>query len=188
MVLTPEKLLEQLKIAFQGVNREGGVSWSEAQVIDNYGSNEERNIARSSDKDRTWIDLATDPAWDVWDCSSNWSFLDKIGFRYYVAAAIARDLILGGSALNQFSLSPPDSVEQWDFTKDQIRVFVAYMEHKVNEQALCELDSDFRDSGIDVEEYLVANGPYDLEPFKSWWQEPLEYWTSVLATDTITGA
>ena len=51
--LTKEQLIELVKTEFADVTREGGVSWSEGYVIDDYGSKEERAAARAKDKDQS---------------------------------------------------------------------------------------------------------------------------------------
>ena len=50
-------LIEEITAAFDGVSREGGVSMSEANVIDDYGDAGERWLARLSDKDTRWQDV-----------------------------------------------------------------------------------------------------------------------------------
>jgi hypothetical protein len=79
-------LLEQIRSAFSGVRREGGVSLHEADVIDGYGSRQERNAARKLDTDRVWWDV---PEADIERYDWILSFLDPIGFRYYLPAYMA---------------------------------------------------------------------------------------------------
>ncbi|MCW3095898.1 MAG: hypothetical protein JWL77_1516 [Chthonomonadaceae bacterium] len=76
-------LIAQIRMAFAGVTRMGGVSLHEADVIDGYGSPQQRNAARKLDTDRVW--------WEVPDADIeryHWilSFLDATGFRYYIPA------------------------------------------------------------------------------------------------------
>ena len=75
-------LIEEIRAAFDGVSREGGVSMSEAEVIDDYGSDEERAAARLSDTDSRWQDVPDE------QLALNWPlhFFDSIGFRYYLPA------------------------------------------------------------------------------------------------------
>jgi hypothetical protein len=80
--LLPDEIIDEINRAFDGVTREGGVSFHEADVIDNYGSKQERTKARKLDTDECWQDV---PEKDIEnDCIL--SFLDPIGFRYYMAA------------------------------------------------------------------------------------------------------
>lgn len=77
---------------FRGVTRAGGVSWSEAVVIDDYGSDEQRAAARAADLESSWEQLVDDPEWDQHRGTGGFSFLDPIGFRYYIAPALIREL------------------------------------------------------------------------------------------------
>jgi hypothetical protein len=74
-------LIAQIRMAFAGVTRTGGVSLHEADVIDGYGSPQQRNAERKRDTDRVW--------WEVPDADIEryyWilPFLDATGFRYYI--------------------------------------------------------------------------------------------------------
>lgn len=73
-------LIEEIIAAFDGVSRKGGVSLSEAEVIDDYGDAGERYMARQQDKDTRWEEVTIE------ELSGNWPsiFLDAIGFRYYM--------------------------------------------------------------------------------------------------------
>lgn len=83
-----------IRSAFRGVTREGGVSWSETSVIDDYGSDEERAQARARDVEPSWEALVDDPTWFIGDPGfcGDFVFLDAIGFRYYTAPALIRVL------------------------------------------------------------------------------------------------
>jgi hypothetical protein len=76
-------LLEQIRVAFIDVGRDGGVSLHEADVIDDYGSMKERVAARKLDTDCVWRDV---PESDIERYFWILSFLDPIGFRYYMPA------------------------------------------------------------------------------------------------------
>ena len=78
-------LIEEINIAFDGVSRENGVSLSEAWVIDNYGSDEERAEARKQDTETRWQDVPDEAIAHSYSCLG---FLDEIGFRYYAPAYI----------------------------------------------------------------------------------------------------
>lgn len=89
----------EIRKAFHGVTRVGGISWSEARVLDDYscyewGLNAEhdrlRREAQANDTERSWEDLVHDLNWKTAPSGGNWSFLDPIGFRYYLAAALVR--------------------------------------------------------------------------------------------------
>ena len=76
--------------AFKGVTREGGVSWKEAYAADLGSSPDECAAPRALvDAECCWEDLIDDPKW--YTEMGTWYFLDAIGFRYYLAAAMVRD-------------------------------------------------------------------------------------------------
>ena len=85
-------LISHIEAAFRHVSREGGVSWSEADVIDDCGDDEERANARRADRDGHWMQLVDDPAWALSVMGGGFAFLDAIGFRYYLPAAMVRCL------------------------------------------------------------------------------------------------
>ncbi len=74
--------------AFANTTREGGVSWRESVVLDDYGSEEERVAARALDTERHWSELIDDPEALATHGSGGFSFLDALGFRYYLAVAM----------------------------------------------------------------------------------------------------
>jgi hypothetical protein len=81
-----------IRATFRGVTREGGVSWSEADVIDSYGSDREKLEARARDRDTAWEELVDDDHWKHDGAGCNFPFLDPIGVRYYLPAAMIRCL------------------------------------------------------------------------------------------------
>lgn len=85
-----ERLIQRIYAAFRGVTRDGGISWTETGVIDDYGTDEERARARLEDTDRSWEELVDDPRWGPDTGWGGYSFLDAIGFRYYLAPAMVR--------------------------------------------------------------------------------------------------
>ncbi len=111
-----EEVRREIFDAFQGVNRDGGVSWAEAELIDMYGHPIGEQF---HDCDTSWTELVTDPTWDPDVGVGGFSFLDGVGFRYFLAAAMVRSLDNRGQSTPQFALSPggqPPSeyrLEQW---------------------------------------------------------------------------
>ncbi|MEZ6235763.1 MAG: DUF6714 family protein [Phycisphaerales bacterium] len=79
-----------IRAAFHGVGRGHGVSWSESEAIDNYSSLPDRAKARSKDTERRWEELVDDPNWNPGPGIGGFSFLDPIGYRYYIAPAMIR--------------------------------------------------------------------------------------------------
>jgi hypothetical protein len=87
-----ESMRERILAAFADVSREGGVSWSESVVIDNYGNQQEQAEARASDHDLHWTELVDDRNWFPDPGIGGFSFVDSIGFRYYLPVAMIRCL------------------------------------------------------------------------------------------------
>jgi hypothetical protein len=79
------ELIEEIQRAFRGVERGKGVSLHETEVIDAYGSQDERGRARAKDTDRNWQEVQ-----DCWieefGGVGGLSFLDAEGLRYYLPA------------------------------------------------------------------------------------------------------
>ncbi len=76
-------LMKSITAAFLDVERGSGVSLHEADVIDDYGSNEERAAARLLDPEERWQDV---PEIEIARHHSRISFLDAEGFCYYAPA------------------------------------------------------------------------------------------------------
>lgn len=75
-------IIEEITAAFHGVPR-GEITLHEADVWDNYGSEEEAEQARSLDIDNCWEDIPEE--W-IEECSSALPFLDPQSWRYYIPA------------------------------------------------------------------------------------------------------
>lgn len=134
-------LIAEIYAAFKGVSRLGGVSWSESAAIDGYGTEDERRQARQRDTDENWTELAINKKWDAGPGDSRWIFLDAIGFRYYLPAAMVRSLLSGYEAYSCYDLSftltlnkatKPSGIEQrestlqkWSLLNDRQRKCVA---------------------------------------------------------------
>jgi hypothetical protein len=87
-----EDRIAEVYAAFKGVTREGGVSWSETRVMDGFGTEEQCVAARASDTEHSWEELVDDPRWRADMGVGGFAFLDAIGFRYYLAPALIREL------------------------------------------------------------------------------------------------
>ena len=113
-----DALLAEIYDAFPGGSRQGGVSWSESVVIDDYGSPEERAAARAQDRDAKWQDLLDDTSWNPERGVGGWSFLDAIGFRYYLPAAMVISVRQGWDAGILFHLKLPEGdLREWKHDK-----------------------------------------------------------------------
>jgi hypothetical protein len=87
-------LIEEIRIAFAGLSREGGTTLREARALDDYdlwtGSTEqERAPFRNLDVDQSWEEVPDD---DIERFDSVFSFLNPIGFRYYLPAYMVWDI------------------------------------------------------------------------------------------------
>ncbi len=87
-----EQVIEQIASAFASVTRDGGVSWSEALAIDDFESEEGRRAARESDLDSHWSEMLAPGNWDPFCGVGGFNFLDPVGRRYYLPAAMTRIL------------------------------------------------------------------------------------------------
>ena len=186
--LTKEELISQLHSVFGNVTREGGVSWNEAGAIDGYGSEAECVAARASDRDRCWMDVAEDD----WRWSHNWrpwSFLDSIGYRYYLVAAIARDLIFDSQVLapSEFDfvpktikvsfLAPISYAPFWiQCILPLERTFIAnYILHKAEQLTRNALMAVLDEADMTYDQYLQSEESWwTPDPIWSEWLEPLE--------------
>ncbi|MBL8181881.1 MAG: hypothetical protein JNL64_09765 [Blastocatellia bacterium] len=82
-LLEADKLLALIHDAFDGVDRQGGITLHQALVIDDYGTQEELEAAEAYDTEDRWQNV---PESDISKNISIFNFLDPIGFRYYLPA------------------------------------------------------------------------------------------------------
>jgi hypothetical protein len=83
------QLIDSIHRAFIDIRRYSGISWREADEIDNRASAQEIKLARSLDTDQTWEDVSP----SLFDqLPSAVSYLDNMGFRYYLPAFMTADL------------------------------------------------------------------------------------------------
>jgi len=76
-------LIKEIEIAFAGVKLEDGVSWREADVLDSYGTAEERKKAREQDEQDDWTNISFALIGDL-RYQSVLPFLDAKGLRFYL--------------------------------------------------------------------------------------------------------
>jgi hypothetical protein len=133
------ELIEHLFAEFKDVSRAGGVSWTQTFVMDDYGSDEEVARAANEDTDTNWIDLARGDAWFLGIPETPWSFLDPVGTRYYIAAAMLLDLERGTTTGHEYLLSRGPRDDRLDLlTHDQFCVVAMYMRWKREYAAVAE--------------------------------------------------
>lgn len=78
------QLIASITEAFKGVQLGEGVSWHEADVLDNYGSLDERRIARAQDEKKDWTKIPDTIIGDL-KLQSVMPFLDMVGLKFYLA-------------------------------------------------------------------------------------------------------
>jgi len=78
-----DNAVDQIVDAFANVTLGDGVSLREADVIDDYGSDEERATARQRDELHDWQRIADD---DIENYSSVLCFMDDEGLRFHLPA------------------------------------------------------------------------------------------------------
>jgi hypothetical protein len=99
--------LQSIATAFDGVTRQNGVTLHEAEVIDDYGSDELRAAAHLKDTDRRWQEV---PEADI-ERLHSLSFLDPVGFCYYLPAYMTW-------ALNHYKTSDSLSIDSAIYSLD----------------------------------------------------------------------
>ncbi len=79
-----DQLTKSITEAFKGVQLKEGFSWHEADVIDDYGSADERSRAREHDEKNDWTKIPDSIIGDL-KLQSVMPFLDTIGLKFYLA-------------------------------------------------------------------------------------------------------
>lgn len=114
-------LIAEIREAFAGVSREGGVSWSESERLDagKQDDAEDRAAARALDTDTSWTEVVDDQNWRADMGVGGFNFLDPIGWRYYLPAAMIRKLNGGETWLeHNLDLSNNDgTLDEWKLEK-----------------------------------------------------------------------
>ena len=145
-------LVEQIRAAFSGVGRRGGVSLHEADVIDRYGSARERARARRFDRERRWQEV---PGPDIEHYHWALSFLDPVGFRYYMPAYMVW-------ALHNYETSHSASVDSTIYAldySDDLRAFALerYAQFsREQSQAVCAFLRFMAEDATGIADELVA--------------------------------
>ncbi len=110
-----DALTAEIHAAFEGVSREGGVSWSETFALDQCcPTQEECDRARAMDQDEGWVELVDDSEWNEQPLSGGFSYLDPIGFRYYLPVALVRSVRSGrdNGIRHALSLVPSRAIDK----------------------------------------------------------------------------
>jgi hypothetical protein len=131
-----EAMLKEIHEAFREMTRVGGVSWTESIAIDEYAEHN-RAEYRAKDTETSWTELPDDPNWRVDMGVGGFSFLDPIGFRYYLPAAMIVAARGGYDEGINFHLTLPKkflrehSLSKWSLLDGNqrrcVRHFIEYM-------------------------------------------------------------
>jgi hypothetical protein len=126
---TKEALITKIEAAFSGVKLGGGISWREADVIDDYGSKEQRRLARLQDEKEDWTKIPLELIGDL-RYQAVLSFLDMEGLKYYLPICMIYFLKKGnenGSAI----------IDSIIFTLTDEKKIIKLKSHLNNEQLAC---------------------------------------------------
>ena len=169
-------LIAEIHEAFRGVKRLGGVSWSEAQALDDYEGPAECAAARASDRETAWEDLLDDPKWHHQAYGGGFTFLDSIGFRYYIAPAMIRVLRGEDEGFVPYALTYDvmhesegkealvhDGRENWQRIDARQRLCIArFLQHMRTIDHLDDPDFGYSDWGRALDQYwgrFLPSGP-----------------------------
>nr|WP_157449125.1 DUF6714 family protein [Deinococcus peraridilitoris] len=127
-----KEVVEAIRAAFRDVTLGDGVPLRESDVIDDYGSLEERAAARALDFQGPWWEV---PREDLKEYSSVFIFMDAQGFRYYLPRYMTEALIETNGRLGTFAwmtLEILESAQQFghlpDFDLAQKRAILCFVE------------------------------------------------------------
>jgi hypothetical protein len=90
--LEKNALIQEIHEAFADVDRKGGMSWRDSMLEDMDGA---EHLVTYVDQDARWQDLAEDPTWNPGPGIGGFAFLDPIGFRYHLPAAMIKTIKSG---------------------------------------------------------------------------------------------
>jgi hypothetical protein len=132
-----ERLLQQIKEAFDGVDRVGAISMHEATALDDYASAAERVKARELDTDTCWQEV---PDEHIARHYSIFSFLDVKGHVYYAPAYMSWLVRVGYDTDSNSTESAQFAFNPWGkhqggthhkphdmFTEPQCKAIAAYL-------------------------------------------------------------
>ena len=149
-----KQLLKDIKAAFSSVRRENGTTLHQTQAIDDYEGPEQELAARKLDTDKRWEDVSEQ---DIIKYYSALSFLDNIGYRYYIPAHMSwavKNYKLGSFdflILDRilYSLDPGDETE---LAKRELEKFELFNKHQ--KEVICRFLEFMRDEAKD---YLIGH-------------------------------
>ncbi|PHN01372.1 DUF6714 family protein [Flavilitoribacter nigricans] len=113
------KLINEIRSAFAGVQLGDGVSWREAPIIDDYGSDQERAAVRKLDEKENWENIPLDLIIDL-RYQSVLSFLDAEGLRFYLPVCMIHYIEGDDSSGSAVVASLPSQLASRETSKELI--------------------------------------------------------------------
>ena len=163
-------LIAEIHEAFHGVSRADGVSWTQSIAEDLYWTPEQLQESGLMDTDQCWEDLIDDESWRDAPGVGGFNFLDPIGFRYYLPAAMIRDLRRGYSETLDFNLRfPPPGAKDRNWHIERL----SKLDHK-QRQCVASFVRFSMDRSIEADDDLS---------FEDWQHAWENYWKSVAGSD-----
>lgn len=164
-----DALIEEIRAAFAGVELGDGVSWNQSAKIDLYCYPHEIAAARATDAHRPWIGYARDRTWCVGPGVGGFTFLDALGYRHYLPAAMIRcltdpeaDNSCGSMPYHLTLGEPPEyQLDQWSLLDERQRRCTARF---VRWMATIEPEGEW--AGHNVEDWVTA--------YKSYWNQHVD--------------
>jgi hypothetical protein len=149
-----QELIREVDVAFDGVSREGGMSWVDSIAVDLYWTEDMKRESGLAEADTCWQDLVEDASWGDDIGAGGFAYLDVIGFRYYVAPAVIRDLRCGSNVwLANALVCPPlhakgrkSTLQQWSLLSDaQRRCIAAFVRFAIDRAFANDEDGELDD-------------------------------------------
>ena len=85
------ELIELIRVSFENVKLENGISWLEAYEISSYGNLERKKLARNRDKKNDWTNIPSVLIENL-KYQDTLSFLDYTGLKYYLPVCMIYNL------------------------------------------------------------------------------------------------
>ncbi len=153
-----EKLIHTIQQVFSGVELGDGVSWREADVIDDYGSAEARKRARDLDEKKDWEKIPMELIGNM-RYQSVLSFLDPQGLKFHLPPCMIY-------VINHYKTSNSAIVESLIFTLAQDRAIGGLKNVLTNEQINCTITFLNWCKGLKEFEWDKEKIEYALEKFR----------------------
>ena len=176
--LSIEQLIELIKTEFADVTREGGISWREVDAWDSGGQEYLFDLAKKIDIEEGWEELVNSATWDIYEWSDNWSELDPVSFRYYLAAAMVRDLQSDQDYISYHRFCSGNREKFSEFTKRQKIIVAEFVQYKLDEDRKVNFPEKVGQPAVDTSHFSANSQPDDSE-----WCNAYLHWKQFLSSD-----